>query len=82
MSDFQSVFSHEERVVAERLREGDSVADVAADRGMDEETVERTVERVRTKTARALATLQQSPFTEDAAAALDAEERDALRDRL
>lgn len=82
MADRSSVFSHEERAVAARLREGDDVATIAEDRGMSAATVERTVERIREKTARAAATLLDSPFTDAVVADLDDDERAELRDAL
>jgi len=75
-----SILSHGERDVARHLRENPDadVETVAEARGVDPESVEKSIERIRGKTDRALATLHQSPFTREAAADLDPEERAAL----
>lgn len=77
-----SILSTGERDVAAQLHEGRSVAEIAAERDTSEAAVEQAVERVREKTERAVATLQQSPFTEEVLAALADEELAALHDRL
>lgn len=77
-----SILSTGEREVAALLREDRSVEEIAAERSTSEAAVEAAVERIREKTARAVATLQQSPFSEAALADLDADERSALRDQL
>lgn len=77
-----SIFTHEERAIADALREGEDLETIAADRGYDVEVVERARERIRQKTRRALATLAQSPDLEAALADLPAERRADLRDRI
>lgn len=77
-----SILSTGEREVARGLREGHSVAEIAVERDTSEQAVEQAVNRIREKTGRAVATLQQSPFTEEVLANLDEAERAALRDRL
>ncbi|PSQ17192.1 hypothetical protein BRD00_08330 [Halobacteriales archaeon QS_8_69_26] len=80
----ESILSHSERDVATHLREHPDATpeDVAAARGADPEATEKAVARIREKTDRALATLLQSPFTDEAAADLDPERRAELREAL
>lgn len=75
-----SILSHGERDVAGHLREDPdaSIDDIAAARGVSANAIEQSVERVRDKTARALHTLAESPFTAEVARGLD----DDVRDRL
>lgn len=77
-----SILSTGERQVARGIREGQSVAEIAAERDTTEQAVKQATNRIREKTERAVATLQQSPFTEEVLADLDEAERAALRDRL
>lgn len=77
-----SILSHGERAVASALREGRSVAEIAAERDEPPETVEKSVQRIREKTDRALGTLAQSPFTAEAARDLPEQSRARLREAL
>lgn len=77
-----SILSTEERKVAEALRAGDSVEEIAEARDQTVETVERTVDRVREKTDRALVTLATSPFTAERAGTLPEAERERLVDAI
>lgn len=77
-----SILSTGERDVAAQLREGRTVEEIAAERGTSEAAVEQAVDRIHEKTRRAVATLQQSPFTEEVLSALADDERAALHDRL
>lgn len=80
--DTSSILSHGEREIASLLRTGYSVEEIADERDQPVPAVEKAVARVREKTDRALATLLQSPFTEDALADLDPDSRDVLLARL
>jgi hypothetical protein len=71
--DANSVLSHGERRIANHLHEdpGATPAEIAEALGgdagrTDAEAVAKSVERIREKTARALATLDQSPFVGEA----------------
>ncbi|MFB6142321.1 MAG: hypothetical protein ABEJ30_03140 [Halorientalis sp.] len=77
-----SILSSEERALAERLRAGATPAELADDLDRDPEAVEKACDRIREKTARALATLRESPYTAEAAATLAPEERDRIREAL
>ncbi|MFB6191724.1 MAG: hypothetical protein ABEI11_00200 [Haloarculaceae archaeon] len=77
--DTGSVLSTGERRVAELLREGRSVEEIAEARGEPEDVVERAVDRIREKTDRAVATLLESPHLEEAAAARTPAERERIR---
>ena len=74
----ESILSHGERDVAGYLRDGADVAEIAAARGSSEESVEKSIDRIREKTRRAFATLQESPFLEEAARDLDGGTRSTL----
>lgn len=77
-----SILSRGERDVAEQLRDGRSVEEIAKARNTSAAGIEKAIDRVREKTERALTTLVESPFTTDVAADLDPETRRALRDAL
>jgi beta-glucosidase-like glycosyl hydrolase len=77
--DKSSIFSHEERAVAAALAEGTDPVTIADERDSSVEQVEAAVERIREKTERAFATLEQSPFTASLARDLDPERRAELR---
>ena len=77
-----SILSTGERRVAELLREGSSVEEIAERRGENPEVVRKAVDRVREKTGRAYATLAESPFTAEVATDLDDETRQRLMDAL
>lgn len=81
-ADTPSILSRGEREIAALLRDGHSPEEIADRRDQPTETVEKAIDRIRTKTDRALATLRQSPYTEDAAAALDDDARRRLLTRL
>lgn len=74
----ESILSHGERDVAGYLREGADPAEIATARDVSEESVEKAVDRVEEKTRRAIATLVESPFVDDAARELDDETRREL----
>ncbi len=74
----RSILSTGEQAVAEGLRDGLNVEEIARQREEPVEAVEKSVRRVREKTNRALATLAESPFVAEAAGDLD----DATRNRL
>lgn len=74
----ESILSHGERDVAGYLRDGATPAEIAAERDVPEEAVRKSIDRVREKTRRALATLAESPFVEDAARELDDNVREGL----
>lgn len=80
----QSILSHGEQDVAGYLREHPdaSTADIAAARGVDEPAVDQAIERIRLKTHRAVVTLAQSPFADEALEAADPVVRDRLRSVL
>ena len=79
----ESILSHGEADVAGYLREGETdPAAIADSRGVPEEAVRKSIDRIRGKTRRALATLVESPFTEEVAGELDPEEREALIEAL
>jgi DNA-binding NarL/FixJ family response regulator len=73
-----SILSTGERRVAELLADGQSVAEIAEERGEPEVAVEKVIDRVREKTNRALATLLESPFAAAAAADLSEHDRERL----
>lgn len=78
-----SILSHGERDVAGYLREGTTdPATIAEERGVDEESVRKSIDRIEGKTRRALATLEESPFTEEIAAEWGDERREALIEAL
>lgn len=77
-SDRPSVLSHGEREVAALLRAGHSVESIAEERDDTPQAVEKAVDRIREKTDRALGTLLQSPFSEQAVDDLEPEARDRL----
>lgn len=77
-TDRPSVLSHGEREVAALLRAGHSVEAIADERGDTPDAVEKAVDRIREKTDRALGTLLQSPFTEQAVDDLEPDARDRL----
>jgi len=81
MSQRDSILSHEERAIARLLREDpDATPDSIADeRDADAASVERSIRRIREKTDRAVATLVQSPFLEEATADLREKERERIR---
>jgi DNA-binding NarL/FixJ family response regulator len=74
-----SVLSTGERRIAELLREGRSVAEIAEIRGEPADVIERSVDRIREKTDRAVATLLESPYLDEAAADRTPAERERLR---
>lgn len=76
----RSILSTGEREVARRLTDGDSLAEIAEARDDSVETVERHVDRIREKTERAFATLDESPFTEEFADDLDEPTRRRLHE--
>lgn len=78
-SDPASVFSTGERRIAELLCEGRSIEEIAEIRDEPVAVIERGVDRIREKTDRAVATLLQSPYLEEAAADRTPEERERLR---
>lgn len=82
MTDDSSIFSHGERMVAAELRDGTDPVTIADERDTSVSEIEAAVERIREKTERAFVTLAESPFTEDLAADLSPERRDALRAAL
>lgn len=73
-----SILSRGERDVADRLRAGESVDDIADARDTTAERVAKTIDRIREKTERAFVTLAESPFADEIARGLDPEIRDAL----
>lgn len=77
-----SILSHGEREIAAMLDDGHSIEEIATERDASVESIEKATDRIREKTDRALATLLASPFTECAAADLDATARDRLRSKL
>jgi beta-glucosidase-like glycosyl hydrolase len=77
-----SIFSHEERAVATALTAGTDPVTIAETRDSSVEQVEAAVERIREKTERAFATLEQSPFTTDLARDLEPTRRAELRAAL
>ncbi|PSP82216.1 hypothetical protein BRC83_10085 [Halobacteriales archaeon QS_1_68_17] len=79
MDSLDSILSHGEQAVAAGLRDGRSVEAIARERDVDPETVEKAVDRIHQKTDRAVATLLQSPFVEDAVDDLNPDERARLR---
>lgn len=77
--DVTSIFSHEERAIATALADGADPVTIAETRDTPIAQVEASVDRIREKTERAFATLEQSPFTADLARELGPERRDTLR---
>lgn len=73
-----SILSTGERRVAELLREGLGVEEIAAERDEPVRAVEQSVDRIREKTERAYATLAASPFAAEVAAELDGDVRQRL----
>lgn len=73
-----SILSHEERAIATMLAEGHERADIAEERDASLETVEKSIDRIREKTARAVTTLAESPFTTEVVAELDEQTRETL----
>lgn len=82
MDETASILSTGERDVARRLRAGQSVAEIAEAREVSTEAVEQARDRIQEKTARAWATLAQSPVAAETAADLDEETRARLREVL
>lgn len=74
-----SVLSTGECRIAELLREGRSVEEIAEIRGEPESVIERAIGRIREKTDRAVATLLESPHLEEAAADRTPGERERIR---
>ena len=74
-----SVLSTGERRIAELLREGRSIEEIAEIRGEPAAVIERSVDRIREKTDRAVATLLESPYLEEAASGRTHEERARIR---
>lgn len=68
--------------MAELLADGRSVEEVADARGEPVAATEKAVARIREKTDRALATLLESPFVEEAAADLSEDGRERLIELL
>ena len=79
-ADVASVLSTGERRIAELLREGRSIEEIAEIRGEPVDVIERGVDRIREKTDRAVATLLESPYLEEAASGRTAGERARIRD--
>jgi len=81
MNQRDSILSHEERAIARLLREDpDATPESIADaRDADVTAVERSIRRIREKTDRAVATLVQSPFLEEATSDLEPEDRERIR---
>ena len=79
-----SILSHGEQDVAGHLRTDPEAtpASIAEALGDTEEAVRQSIDRIRGKTARAFATLAQSPFTAEVAAELDPALRRELLDLL
>lgn len=79
-----SILSHGEQDVAGYLREHPdaSTAEIAAARGTDEAAVEQAIERIRRKTRRAVVTLSESPFAEEALSTAEPAIRTRLRAAL
>lgn len=77
-----SILSRGERDVARRLRDGQSVTEIADARDTSAESVEKAIDRVREKTERALITLAESPFSAEFAADLDPKRRNAILEAL
>lgn len=82
MARDDSMFSHEERAIAEHLRDGATTEEIAAERNQDEAAVEAAIDRIEEKTLSALATLEQSPFLKAAIEDLDDSSRENLHERL
>lgn len=84
MSQRDSILSHEERAIARRLREDpDATPESIADaRDAEVASVERSIRRIREKTDRAVATLAQSPFLEEATADLEAADSERILSAL
>jgi len=82
--DTRSILSHGEQDVAGYLREhpGATPTDIAEARGVDESSVEQAIDRIEVKTHRAIVTLAESPFTEEALSAADSDTRDRLQAAL
>lgn len=78
----RSILSHGERDVARRLRDGQTVAEIADARDTSTDGVEKAIDRIREKTERALTTLAESPFSTDLATDFDLQTRRELRDAL
>lgn len=76
-----SILSHGERDIAGYLRTDPDIdaEEIADRRDVPVESVEKSISRIQEKTRRAFATLAQSPFVEDVAKDLPADERDTLR---
>lgn len=76
-----SILSHGERDVAGYLRSDPDIdaEEIADRRDVPVESVEKSISRIQEKTRRAFATIAQSPFIEEAARELPAEERESLR---
>lgn len=77
-SDRQSILSHGEREIATLLREGRSVEEIATAREEPTDVVEKAIDRIEAKTDRAIATLLESPFGEDAVSRLAQDEQATL----
>lgn len=77
-SDRQSILSHGEREIATLLREGQSVEEIAAARDEPTAAIEKATDRIEAKTDRAVATLLESPFSEDAVSRLTDDEQAIL----
>lgn len=78
----RSILSTGERRVAALLAEGHDIETIAEKRNRSVESTEKAVARVREKTARAYATLLESPVADEVAADLAPEERARLRAML
>lgn len=83
-SDTLSILSHGEQDVAGYLREHPDAtpADIAEARGVDEAAIEQAIDRLETKTHRAVVTLAESPFTEQALSSADSTTKQRLRAAL
>lgn len=80
--DRQSILSHGEREIATLLREGRSVEEIATARDEPSAVVEKAIARIEAKTDRAVATLLESPYSEDAISRLSDEEHARLASLL
>lgn len=77
----ESILSHEEATIARMVREGATIEEIADERNQSVESVEASLDRIEDKTRRALATLEASPFLDEAVAGLSPPRRNQLRER-
>lgn len=78
----ESILSHEEAAIARLVHDGATIEEIADEREQSVESVAASLDRIEQKTERALMTLEESPFLDEAVANLQPDRREQVRERL